>query len=67
MAEYTVSHPELPEGINGVTTVETVAGSEVARELAAAHAAAILRHRNLIPGARPDDVVDDVIIEEISK
>ncbi|BBY54144.1 hypothetical protein H7J07_05905 [Mycobacterium koreense] len=66
MAEYTVSHPQLPEGINGVTTVETSGGIDAALDLASSHVAAILRHRNIVAYARPEDVADLVTVEAIS-
>lgn len=65
MAVYIVTHPDLPPEIDA-PTVETRGGREAALKLAAAHVAAILRHRGLLMNARPEDVAAGVSVEEVS-
>lgn len=64
MATYKVFHSKLPEGIDGETTVTTEGDHKAACELAAAHVASILRHRGIVPGARPEDVLTGVLLVE---
>ena len=64
MTVYNVTHPDLPPEV-GTPTVETRGGRDAALVMAAAHVAAILRHRGLRMNARPEDVAAGVSIEEV--
>lgn len=64
MAKYTITHPDLPDELNGTTSVETVAGPEAALDMAAAHVAGILRHRGIRVRVEPEDVRPDITVTE---
>ncbi|MFA5712332.1 hypothetical protein [Mycolicibacterium sp.] len=67
MARYTISHPELPQELNGKTLVRTLGGRCAARNLAAAHVAAILRHRGIRPHAEADDVYGAITVTKMER